>query len=448
MRKNNAFNWIPFVAGRFARVDRQGRTAVTGTLASLGIGFGVAALIIIISVMNGFQMTYIDSIMEISSFHVRATQPERSDENASGGGIDAGTDSAAGNMLSAMNELSSVSGVRSVTMMYEAQGLIVGKGGRQKPGLLRGVPADICDTDEGFSDQVTMTTGEFDLSGKNTVVLGNTLARSLGVHCGDKITLFALSGGAETALFDADRTLVVTGTFTSGYSDINETFAFVSLETAAAMLGSAKPFLGIKLRDSNADQKIIPSLEKAAPGFSYESWRSYNRSFFGALRVEKNVLMMMSFLIFVVVGVNIFNSMRRMVYERHEEIAVLSSFGASRRNIQLVFMSQGLATGLKGAIPGLLAGLFVSVNMDAVFSIFADILFYVKYFFVMLVNPENSYMVRASSIYLYYARMSARVVFSEAAAITLFGVLAALLASWMASRNVLKLSVAEVLHDE
>ncbi len=430
MKKNNAFNWIPFVSGRFARVDRQGRTAVTGTLASLGIGFGVAALIIIISVMNGFQMTYIDSIMEISSFHVRATQPVPVESE------------------SVMEKLSAVPGVRSVTEMYEAQGLIAGKNGRQSPGLLRGVPESICETDDGFREQVTMVTGEFDLSGKNTVILGNTLARKLGVHYGDEITLFALSGGAETALFDADRTLTVMGTFSSGYSDINSTFAFVSLETAASMLGSAAPFFGIKLKDSNADQKVIPSLQKAVPELEYESWRSYNRSFFGALRVEKNILMMMSFLIFVVVGVNIFNSMRRMVYERHEEIAVLSSFGASRKNIQLVFMSQGLATGLKGAIPGLLIGLLISVNMDSVFSMFSNVLFYIQYFFTMLVNPENSYLVRASSIYLYYARISARVVFSEAAAITLFGVLAALFASWMASRNVLKLSVAEVLHDE
>lgn len=435
MKKNSAFNWIPFVSGRFARVDRKGRTAVTGTLASLGIGFGVAALIIIISVMNGFQMTYIDSIMEISSFHVRATVPS--------------SEASASESLSGCIEaLSSVPGVRSVTEMYEAQGLIAGKKGRQAPGLLRGVPADICDTDTGFAGQVAMNTGDFDLSEKNTVVLGSTLARKLGVHYGDQITLFALSGGAETALFDADRTLTVTGTFTSGYSDINSTFAFVSLETAASMLGSAQPFYGIKLKDSDDDQKIIPLLEKAVPSFEYESWRSYNRSFFGALRVEKNILMMMSFLIFVVVGVNIFNSMRRMVYERHEEIAVLSSFGASQKDIQLVFMSQGLATGLKGAIPGLLTGLFISVNMDSVFSIFSDILFNVQYFFTMLANPENSYLVRASSIYLYYARISARVVFSEAAAITLFGVLAALFASWMASRNVLKLSVAEVLHDE
>ncbi|MBQ0166779.1 MAG: ABC transporter permease [Treponema sp.] len=433
MKKNNPFHWIPFVSGRFAKVDRQGRTAVTGALASAGIGFGVAALIIIISVMNGFQMTYIDSIMEISSFHIRATQNATETAFSSDELIEA---------------LSTVPGVRSVTEMYEAQGLIAGYKGRQSPGLLRGVPADICETDAGFAEQVVMTTGSFDLSERNSVILGNTLARKLGVHAGDQITLFALSGGSETALFDADRTLTVAGTFTSGYSDINSTFAFVSLETASSMLGSVKPFFGIKLKNSDNDQKMIAALEKTVPSLSYESWRSYNRSFFGALRVEKNILMMMSFLIFVVVGVNIFNSMRRMVYERHEEIAVLSSFGASQKDIQLVFMSQGLATGLKGAIPGLIAGLLISVNMDSVFSMFSNLIFYVQYFFTMLINPENSYMVRATNIYLYYARISARVVFSEAAAITLFGVLAALFASWMASRNVLKLSVAEVLHDE
>lgn len=432
MNIKKRFSWIFYISRRFAKVDSQGRAAASGILASAGIGTGVAALIVIMSVMNGFQAGYIRSIMEISSFHIRAV-PETplQDEDAF------------------IQEISDYDGIKTVIPMYEAQTLAVGNYGRQKPALIRGVPADILARDSGFEDQVLISGGKFDITEDMTCVIGSTLARGLGVKTGDEINLLALSGGEETDLFSSDRKLKVTGVFNCGYSDINTTFVFVSLETAAQLLGVENPhFYGIKLDNSEADQRYVSILSDRYPDMSWESWRSYNRSFFGALKIEKNVLLMLSFLIFIVVGVNIFNSMRRMVYERREEIAVLTALGAGSIDIKSVFLLQGLATGIAGAVPGLLAGLTIAIRMEDVFVMFSSVAYKVQYFFYMIVNPEAAGYLQVNSIFLYYSRIPAEVFFSETAYITLFGIAASLAASWFASRNVLQFSVAEVLHDE
>ncbi len=420
-------HWITYVARRFARVDRSGRGRATSQLSIWGIAFGVAALIVIMSVMNGFQMGFIESILEISSFHIRAAGTQPADPDV----------------------FLTVNGVRSCIPLYEAQTLFAGRSGRQRPGLLRGIPADLAETDAGFAGQLRVDGGSFDLQAPGTVVLGTTLARGLGLRPGDTVTLLALSGGSETDLFDSSRSLKVTGLVSCGYSDINATFAFVSLETARNLLGDSAPVqYGIKLQNADRVDGVIARLQQTVPELQYESWRVYNRSFFGALRVEKNLLLLTAALIFVVVGVNIFNAMRRMVYQKHEEIAVLKALGAPQKAIQTVFLYQGLRTGFAGAVPGLIAGLLISVRMEPIIGLFSKVGYGIVRFFTLLFSPEDAQFLESSSVFLYYAAIPARIFFSEAAAITLFGIAASLVAAWAASRTVTKMSVAEVLHDE
>ncbi len=439
--------WIMYVAQRFARVDRTGRGRATSQLSIWGIAFGVAALIVIMSVMNGFQMGSIESILEISSYHLRAYATSRISEQTIRISEPVEESVLTQDQLSAV--INAVPDVRSCIPLYEAQTLFAGRGGRQRPGLLRGVPADVLTQDVGFSEQISIDSGRFDISKPGTVVLGTILARSLGVRQGDTVNLLALSGGSSTDLFDTGRTLTVTGLVSCSYSDINATFAFVSLETARNLLGqNVEPIYGIKLRNSDHVDRVMARLQHILPDLQYESWRVYNRSFFGALRVEKNLLMLTALLIFVVVGVTIFNAMRRMVYQKHEEIAVLKALGASRRSIQTVFMYQGLRTGFMGAVPGLVAGLLISVRLSDIMELFTKIGYSFVRFFTLLFSPGNVQFLESSSVFLYYAAIPARVFFSEAALITLFGVLASFTAAWAASRSVAQMSVAEVLHDE
>ena len=425
-------NWIFFVSRRFAKVDRSGRSAVTGFLASLSICFGVMTLIVTVSVMNGFQMGFIDSIMEISSAHIRVTAPQDFDQQAF-------------EQQCFRPEL----GVVAVEPMYEAQSLLASSTGRQAASLIRAVSPDIIYTDAGFNREVKMISGEFDLSRPGYIVLGSQLARQLGLRVGSTVNMLALSGGSDVDLISDNRVFVVSGIFSCGYAEINNSYSFISLDAGQQFFGKdATKIFALKLADSEKDMQVIYQLEKALPGLQTESWRSYNRSFFGALKVEKNLLMMLVFMIFVVVGVNIFNGMRRMVFERRSEIAVLSALGGRKRQVQLIFILRGLLTGLGGAIPGLLLGMLLCVQMDVIFSLIAKMSYWIQYLFTMATNPAMAMFVRENTMYQVYASIPARMFPAEITFITIFGVFSALAASWVASRKVLAMTLSEVLHDE
>lgn len=429
IKKRIDFGWIYFVSKRFSRVDRKGRSAVTSFLASLGIFFGVMTLIVTLSVMNGFQMGFIEAIMEISSYHLRVSDLES--EN------------------SFLNFCKEDASIASVVPFYEAQSLMVGRRGRQCAAVVRAVPENVLDIDSGFEKQVSIYSGSFDLSSPNSIVLGSELSRKLGLQVGNTVNLLALSGGQDVDLMSDDRIFTVKGIFYSGYADINSSYSFISSEDGKKYFGKdAKCTYGIKLKDSSKDAFAEKKITLHFPDCKVESWRSYNRTFFGALRIEKVVLMMLVFLIFVVVSVNIYNGMRRMVFERKEEIAVMSALGGNQTAIQSVFIVQGARIGILGAVPGLIAGILCSINMDKIFVFIADAAYWVEYFFTSLFAPSYVEYLRENPMFLLYARIPARMMFPEILTVTLFGVFSSFIASWISSRNILKMAVSEVLRDE
>ena len=423
--------WINAVSKRFARVDRKGRSAATSILATMGICFGVMTLIVVMSVMNGFQMSFIDAIMEISSYHIRAT--EVSEENES----------------TLYDICKKNKNVLSVTSFYEAQTLMTGKRGRENAAIIRAIQPDVYINDKGFYGQINMLSGSFNLSQQDSIVLASSLARKLGVSVGDTVNLLVLSGGSDVSLFSDDRYFKVTGIFSTGYSEVNSSFSFINIADGKKYFGSSSPKIyGIKLKNSNDDVHTISYLEKGLESAKFQSWRDYNKTFFGALRIEKNILLLLVALIFVVVGINIYNGMRRLVFERRSEIAILSAIGAKNSDIKSIFIMRGFTTGVIGSFAGVILGILISINTDFVFNFASDIMFWVQYFFTALFSPKNLMFVQENSTYAVYANIPARMFFSEIVMIALFGLAAPLFASWAASKNVLKMTVAEVLHDE
>ena len=235
--------WISRVSHRFARVDRKGRSAVTSVLATLGIAFGVMTLTVVMSVMNGFQMSFIDAILEVSSYHIRAVDlPEESEKALQ---LFCQTDKR----------------VRACLPFYEAQALMTGEKGGALAVNVRAAGNEIYDTDQGFRQQVKMLSGSFDLSQPDSIVLGSTLARNLGVRPGSTVNLLVMSGGSDVDLFSQDRLFTVSGVFTSGYQEINNAYAFVSMDAAEKYFGSsAKKIWGIKLYRYNDDLRVLHDL--------------------------------------------------------------------------------------------------------------------------------------------------------------------------------------------
>ena len=431
-----SLRWISAVSHRFARVDRKGRSAVTSTLATLGISFGVMTLIVVMSVMNGFQMSFIDAILEVSSYHLRVTELPENQEAL---------------LLAACQEDKNI---KACLPFYEAQALMTGKKGGALAVNVRAADEEIYYDDEGFRREVKMLSGSFDFSKPDSIVLGSSLARNLGVNIGSEVNLLLMSGGSDVDLFSSDRIFTVTGIFITGYGEINNSYAFVGNAAAEKYFGSsAKKIWGIKLNKYDNDLKTLAvlnqKLEKSENSDTQiQSWRNYNRTFFGALRIEKNMLLLLVALIFVVVAINIYNGMRRLVFERRSEIAVLSALGAKRSDVKAIFIMRGFIMGSLGALSGALLGVIISLNTDLVFTAAAKIMYAIQYLITAITNRENLQYLQINSSYNLYASIPARIFPGEVIAITLFGIFSPLLSSWAASKNVLKMTVSEVLHNE
>lgn len=426
-----SYRWIFDVSRRFASVDRKSRSSATSFLAVLVICFGVMSLVTVVSVMNGFQMSFVNAIMELSSFHIRVSNLE---SQAEADFLDSCADSKE---------------IRCVSPFYESQALLVGNKSKESAGIIRGVDARTCEFDEGFAREIKIVSGSFDLSSADSIVLGSYLAQSLGVTTGNTVNLLALSGGKDVELLSQNRQFKVTGIFECGYYDINQGYAFVSLEAARMYFGEDAPvFYGIKIRRPQNDGFVSAAIKNRFPDAAVQSWREYNRTFFGALRVEKNILMLLVFLIFVVVAVNIYNGMRRLVFERSQEIAALSALGGTSFQIKAIFVVRGFLTGAAGTVIGIVLGIFISLNIRSVFLGVSHCLYWLELFFTSVFSPENAAFVTENQMYAIYASIPAQIIPSEVLLISLFGVLSPLLASALASRSVLKLKIAEVLHNE
>lgn len=349
--------WVFFVARRMLQAGRR-RGAGAGGLAVFGVAAGVATLVAVLAVMNGFQLGTIESILEVNSHHLRVETDRTIHEYS--------RDTPDGDTVDLINRISAVRGVASVTPLVEMQTLARGYWRDTQGIVVRAVPPDWLERDHGAREQLAITSGTFDVRSRGTVVLGSELARSMGVRPGDTIAVTHIPGGGTRP---AEEELLVTGLFRTGYLDFDRTWGFVSLETAAENLESRDTVaLGIKLVDRFNDVAVQQAIA-GVTGHPVVSWREYNRGIFGALRVEKAMMVFLIAMMFLVVAGNIYQLLRRSVMERSEEIAILRALGASPREVRRIFVVEGWMIGIPGTAVGLLTGVALSVNVNAVFDI-------------------------------------------------------------------------------
>jgi lipoprotein-releasing system permease protein len=441
-------SWVFFIAGRSFKTRRREKGHASSVLATAGIAVGTATLIAVLGVMNGFQLGFIDDILEISSYHLRIDgSEERPFTEADAEAVRA------------------VPGVVAVMPFTEVQTIVRSRFGGQHGILLRGVPVNAGALDPRFLEYLNVIDGAFDLSVPGSIVLGRELAYSLGVEVGDTVSLLALGGtsggGVAGALRAEDVTLTVRGVFRSGYYLFDLTWGVLSLEDAERFLPSGgRTVWGVKIANRYADSRLAAAVrnglgqpDAAGTGLSIVSWREYNSSFFGALRMEKLLMMLLVGLIFVVVGVNIYHALRRSIYEKTEEIGVLKALGAPPILIQAVFVFEGVLIGTVGGVIGLLLGLLISSRINEVFGLLETVVNLSLQAVEFLVMPllRNGGFQRFSlfsPLYFYITEVPSRVIFSEALLIFLFAVFSAVGAAYYASRRVAAVAPAEVLRYE
>ena len=425
--------WILFVASRYIFKGRNS----SPVLSVLGIAVGVLALIIIISVMNGFQLGFIESILEISSYHLRL---ENIGKN---------------NVENLREIMLSVPGVKAAVPFKEYQAIARGRRISQQAVLIRGVDSNTGDIDSAMMKKLEFEEGYFNISNQNDVLLGVELARRLGVYIGDDVTIFSITGLMSAQDADGTDTYKVRGIFRTGFYEYDCSWVFMNINHPSFNVNESDLKLGIKLVNRFNDKKSIALARKSLASYEdvkLSSWRDYNRSFFGALRTEKLFMFILVGLIFIVVGLNIFQSQRRSVLQRREEIGLLRAVGGTQNAVRLVFVIDGAIIGLTGAGIGLFVGLAVASNIPQFFSLVENIV----NFFIRVLNSLTGFfgMTAAggfsvfSPAVFYIKEIPSRILAQEVVFIFMFGFLSALAAAWFASRKAAKIQPAEVLRYE
>jgi lipoprotein-releasing system permease protein len=438
------FRWIWFIAARYT--FRKQKKSPSSVLSILGIATGVLALIVIIAVMNGFQLGFIESILEISSYHLRA------------GPL------AAGPAAAVADTVLGIPTVEAAVPFLEFQALVRGRRGGQHAALVRGLPADALQRDTAMARRLEFEEGFFYLGDERNILLGAELVRRLGLRMGDEITLFSIpslfSAGDNEDDEDAGLvTFVIAGIFRTGFYEYDTGWSFVNIKSAAAFCDTG-PVLGIKLKNRFHDQRALELVragletQSGMENAAFTSWRDYNRSFFGALRTEKLFMFILVGLIFIVVGLNIYQAQRRAVLEHREDIGLLRAVGGGERAVRLIFVCDGAIIGFTGALSGLILGLLIASNIPRFFTILENIVNSIIHVVNNIVNISGNGGIGGagfsffSPAVFYIKEIPSRIIPQEAVLIFMFGFLSALLAAWFASRKISRILVAEVLRYE
>ncbi len=426
-------NWIFFVAGRYFKSKRKNSGLTPSLLSVAGITVGVMTLVTVLAVMNGFQLGFIEDILEIKSYHIRINDPDETlDRNS-------------------VDELRGTDGIEAVIPFKEIQTMAKGFFSDFTSMSIRGISEKAGMYDSGLLSQLEMKTGDFDLSESGSIIIGDKLADQLNVAVGDSVSVVSLKGKTFSNLSSSTVDFVVKGTFECGYYQFDNSLGYISLEDAEWIMTDKEQLAwGIKI-DNRFNDDIYKNRISIITGGSYDviSWRTYNSSFFGVLRTEKLTTMLLIGLIFLVVGVNIYNSLKRSVYERREEIAVLRSLGARSSGIKAVFILDGIIIGITGGVTGLILGLLLAGNINEVFLLVEGLVnFAVSIINSFLENRPGSDFALFSPAYFYIEEIPSRVLFSETLFIFVFAVISSVGAAFGSTLRVSEIKPAEILRNE
>ncbi len=341
--------WRYTRAGRSTR--RNGFISFISGVSMLGIALGVAALIIVLSVMNGFQKEVRDRMLGVVS-HVEIFAPQGA---------------ALADPARTLAEASRNPQVVGAAPFIASQALIA-RGEDMKGVIVRGIdPAregEVTDVAAGRSAAVgQLQPGAFG------IVLGIDLARSLGVREGDPVTLIAPSGQVTPAgVVPRLKQMTVVGTFESGHYEYDSALAMLHIEDAARIFRLEGPTgIRLKLRDLHQAREVASELAGSLSGnLLIRDWTRQNRTWFAAVQLEKRMMFIILTLIVAVAAFNLVSTLVMTVTDKRADIAILRTLGASPRSIMGIFMVQGAMVGVVGTLAGLLLGLGVAFNIDVI----------------------------------------------------------------------------------
>ncbi|PVM88908.1 lipoprotein-releasing ABC transporter permease subunit [Caulobacter radicis] len=348
--------WERTVAWRYLRTKRKnGGVALISVISFSAVMLAVFALITVMSVMNGFRAELLGRLLGFNG-HIYAQGPLVNGPDREG----------------VIARIKATPGVIQAAPLVEAQAMVIGP--NQVTGaIVRGVnPADLRGMKliSGNIKQGSLDgygEGEY---GGDMVLIGDRMARNLGLSVGDPITLISPSGPATAfGTSTREKDYVVGGVFSVGMSQFDESYVMMPLAQAQLFFGrdTAIDYVEVKLTDPDNAKQAKAAIEQAVgPGAFITDWMDKNSSYFNALQVERKVMRLILFFIVAIATLNIISGLVMLVKNKGRDIAILRTMGASQSSILRIFIMAGASIGLAGTLMGLLLGVLFCANITAI----------------------------------------------------------------------------------
>ncbi len=399
-----------FIGLSYTRAKRRTEFISFISLASmLGTALGVAALITVLSVMNGFGEELRSRILSVAA-HVTVT--------GFGGEL---TD-----WQSVQRQIVTDKGVVGSAPYVLAQGLLTQKG-KSSGVMVRGILPAEESTVSSLGENMKGGKIEQLSAGKYRIILGQELAWSLGVWVGDKVTLMAPQASVTAAgILPRIKRFVVAGVFEAGMYEYDSGLVLIHMADAQKLYRLGKNVTGLRLKLDDIDAAPLFSQEldkQLGARYRIKNWTQEHVSFFRALKIERNVMFVILMLIVAVAAFNLVSTLVMVVTDKQADIAILRTLGMSPANIMSVFIYQGMIIGLIGTLLGLLGGIVLAMNVSAIVSA-------IEGFFQVQFMPPDLY---------YISSFPSRLDWNDVATIGVLSfvlsVLATLYPAWRASRT-------------
>jgi lipoprotein-releasing system permease protein len=404
--------WERSIALRYLRARRkEGGVALVSIISFVGVMLAVMALIIIMSVMNGFRSELMGKILGFNPHLYVAGEPI----NAAG-------------REAAIARIKAVPGVVEASPVVEAQAMLLGRG-QISGAIVRGVtPADLARTPIVAGNIQRGSTTDFGKGeyGGDRILLGERLASQLDLDVGDTVTLVSPTGG-DTPFGSTPRSkdYVIGAIFSVGMSEYDQAFAYMPLEQAQLFFGrdQAVDAIAVKLANADKARELRGKVAKAAgPGAVVTDWTDRNKSFFNALQVERSVMRLILMFVVAIAAMNIITGLIMLVKNKTKDIAILRTMGAGRGAVLRIFFMAGAAIGVLGTLAGLVAGVLFCVFIKQIQA---------------FVEWATQTSVFNADVY-FLSHIPAKVDWTEVAVITVWAVLMSFVATlppaWRASR--------------
>jgi len=357
------------VAFRYLKPKKkEGFLKIISIFSFLGIALGVAVLIIVMSVMNGFRTELIDKILGFNA-HIIVKPFEKKIESQN------------------HNELNLLSNIIEKTMFsFNGEGILINKNDT-KGILIRGYLKN--DLKKINLLQKGIFEGSLENFNKNTISIGKDLAISLDLKVGDKITLMS-SSSIQTIIgaLPKQESFTISSIFNSGFAEFDQNVIFMPVEDAISFFEASNDdlFLEIYLKKPERIDEAKKKIQNLFSDYFVYSWADLNQSFFGALKVERNVMFIILSLIIIVAAFNIISGLTILVKNKTKEIAILRTLGVSSKSIAKIFFLVGFSIGFFATLTGVLLGVLFSYNIEKIRSLLSN-LFNISLF------PEEIYFL-------------------------------------------------------